>query len=78
MELRELAGLLREAYHNAPHLEKAVRVHLFGIKYAAELTGRSIPTIVKLADLPKNWESEIRKGIALAKYVELKNRRVAR
>ena len=72
MGLQELADKLREAYQNAPHREKAVRVHLFGIKYAAELSGLSIPTIIKFADLPENWASEIRKGIALAKYVELK------
>ena len=74
MGLQELADRLRKAYHDAPPREKAVRIHLFGIKYAADLTGRSIPTIVKLADVPENWASEIRKGIALAKYVELKNR----
>ena len=74
----ELAEILRRMHRNAPHGERSTAVHLFGIRYVAELSAPhvNINTVADLAGLSK-WYTEVRKGIRLAKYVELNNRIVA-
>lgn len=52
--------------------EQATSVHLFGIKYASQIAGMSLPEIAVRAGIPKTYATEIRKGINLAKYVELR------
>ena len=71
MELPELAQKLREMYDTAPKGEKALRVHLFGIKYAAELSRIPPGAVAKRAGLD-NYGVEINKARNLAKYVTLK------
>ena len=70
----ELGRILREMYDNAPNKEKAVQVHLFGIKYAAELSkyGISKSEVVKYSGLSHNYVTEINKGVNLANYVTVK------
>ena len=72
MEMQELADILREMYDTAPEGEKVLRLHLFGIKYAAELYEFRISDVVKRAGLHRSYNTEISKGRNLAKYVELK------
>ncbi len=48
---------------------KAVSVDLFGIRYATELDGMSLKEVVISAGLPETYQTEIRKGINLARYV---------
>ena len=72
MELQELADRLREMYDTAPYGEKVVRLHLFGIIYAEELSRFSPDAVVKRAGIPNSYGSEVHKGRNLAKYVELK------
>ena len=71
MELPELAQKLREMYDTAPEGEQTVCVHLFGIKYAAELSPFSAAVVVKRAGLGKGYGPEVNKGRNLAKYVTL-------
>ena len=47
-------------------------VHLFGIKYAAELSRFSTENVARRAGLGKGHASEVNKGRNLAKYVTLK------
>ena len=70
MELPELAQKLREMYDTAPKGEKALRVHLFGIKYAAELSRISPHAVARHARLD-SYGVEINKARNLARYVTL-------
>jgi hypothetical protein len=42
---------------------------LFGIRYAEELGGMPIGEVVITAGLPKSYQTEVRKGMSLARYV---------
>ena len=74
MALTELAAAARleRMYNSAPSNEKAVRVHLFGIKHAEDLAGLNLKTVVKAAGLGESYSTEVRKGMNLARYVTLK------
>ena len=72
MTVDEAAHILREMYRKAPIGEKATSIHLFGIKYAKELSGLSIADIADQATGSESYQVEIRKGIRLAEYVQLK------
>ena len=69
---REAAAHLERMYNSAPSNEKAVRVHLFGIKYAEDLDGLSVSTVVETAGVRESYCTEVRKGMKLARYVTLK------
>ena len=71
MELPELAQKLREMYDTAPQGEQALQVHLFDIKYAAELSRFSSSAVVRRAGLDKGYAPEVGKGRNLARYVTL-------
>lgn len=73
MQINEASKILREMYLKADKKEKAVSIHLFGIKYAQQIEGISAKDIVIGADLPESYKTEVRKGINLAKYVEVKS-----
>lgn len=75
MNESELAAILRRMHRNAPYGERSTAVHLFGIRYVAELSAPhvSINTVAELAGLDK-WNAEVRKGMRLARYVELNDR----
>jgi hypothetical protein len=72
MQINEASKILREMYQKADKKEKAVSIHLFGIKYAQQIEDMSAKDIVIGADLPESYKTEVRKGINLAKYVEVK------
>ena len=64
---------LRDMYRNAPAREKKTHIHLFGIKYAGELKDLSINSIAEQATGSDAYGTEIRNGIRLAKYVQLRH-----
>lgn len=70
MTVRELAMRLKEMYENSSN-EKTTMIHLFGIMYAEEIKGcGSTPKeILKLANMPESYQTEISKGVRLSKYV---------
>lgn len=77
MDETELAQILRRMYRNAPDREKTTAIHLFGIRYATELgvaRGRA-HRVVELSRLGdgSSYGTEVRKGMRLAQYVELKD-----
>ena len=72
MNVQELADELREMYDTAPRGEQVVMIHLFGVKYAAELNRVSLANVVNLAGLSRTYVTEVNKGRNLAKYVDLK------
>ncbi len=71
MTVSEAAAILKCVYDKAPEGKKALSVHLFGIKYAAELAGLSIKEVATLAGIP-GYAAEINKGRNLAGYVDIK------
>lgn len=71
MNINELAAILRSAYHNAPEKSKVTAAHLFGIRYANELSHIPLDALVKQVGIPQSYRVEIGKGMNLAEYVEL-------
>ncbi len=70
----ELANILKEMYDSAGRGDQVAMIHLFSIKYANELEQRGISKveILKYAELPSTYQTEISKGIKIAKYVDVK------
>ena len=79
MNETELAEILRRMYRNAPNGEQTTAIHLFGIRYVAELSVPhvSINGMVERSGVGKTYHTEVRKGMRLAKYVELNDRAAA-
>jgi 5-methylcytosine-specific restriction protein B len=72
MTFEQAANHLKQMYNDAAKGEQALSVHLFGIKYAKDIDGMSTHEIAERAGLPRSYGTEIRKGVNLARYVELK------
>ena len=72
MTTEDLAAKLKCVYRKAPEGKKAVRIHLFGIKYADELANLSTREVVSRAEIPPGYAAEIDKGRNLAEYVDIK------
>ncbi len=73
MRIEEASKILARMYREARYGEKVLSIHLFGIKYADEIRDMSVNDIVAGAELKYSYRTEIRNGINLAKYVEVKS-----
>lgn len=75
MTARELAMRLKEMYENSSN-EKTTMIHLFGIMYAKEIKEceSTAKEILKFANMPESYQTEISKGIRLSKYVDVKEK----
>lgn len=71
MNIKELGGKLREMYTNASKGEAVAMIHLFGIKYAAEINNNkfSKKDIIKASGISESYLTELTKGVKLAEYV---------
>ena len=72
MRIDQASQILAQMYKDALPKEKALSIHLFSIKYADQIRNMSAKDIVVGAGLPESYKTEIRKGINLAKYVEVR------
>lgn len=74
MEINELSKIFEEMISNAKKGNLYVQYHLFGIKYVSEILNSNftIEEIVENAGIKKSLASEIRKGMKLSEFVELK------
>lgn len=73
MQIDQASKILAEMYADgATRNEKALSIHMFGITYADQIRDIPIKDIVIGAELPESYKTEIRKGINLAKYVEVR------
>ena len=72
MQIGEASKILAQMYRGALPGEKVVAVHLFGIMNADQIRNIPAKQIAVRADLPESYGTEIRKGINLAKYVEVR------
>ena len=54
--------------------ETVAMIHLFGIKYADEISasGESMRAIALAAGIPESYGTEIGKGVKLSRFVRLK------
>lgn len=73
MTIDEAARLLKGDYESADEGEKVVAIHLFGIRHAGELVGVPLKELAARAEIPVTYATEIRKGMNLAKHVEVRN-----
>ena len=67
----ELGRILSEMYRDAPKGEATTMIHLFGIRYADEIwnCGAPVTEIVRLSGLRTSYNTEVSKGVRLARYV---------
>jgi hypothetical protein len=73
MTIDEAAKILAQMYQQgAATNEKALSVHLFGIKHAEQIEGMSLPELTARAGISDTYKTEIRKGMNLARYVQLR------
>lgn len=70
--LDALAGALRKAYEDKLGRGKVVSIHLFGIEHSDAIDGVSLDELTERAGVPQSYKTEIRKGVVLAKYVQLR------
>ena len=72
MTVDEAADILKRMYNDAPDREKITGIFLFGIKYADDLAGLSLKDVVREAGIRPTYYTEIRRGIKLAQYAQIK------
>ena len=72
MTVGEAAAILGRMYENAPQGEKVTCLFLFGIIYADDLAALSVRDVVRESGVRPTYYTEIRRGIKLAKYVQIK------
>ena len=68
----KLASILSQMYRTAPVGDTVVMIHLFGIRYASEIKNcgkGKVKNIVRLSDIPNSYQTEVSKGVHLARYV---------
>ena len=73
MTIDEAAHMLSKICRSAPEEEKVGHVHLFGIRYAAELENLPLYEIDVHAGLATSWATEINRGRSLARIVRLRS-----
>ena len=73
MNAFELSNILKSMYERQ-NVNKTTMIHLFGIQYAKQIEDNRISPkeILKSANMPESYATEIYKGIRLSKYVDLK------
>ena len=73
MQSSDLAAVFSRRYHQAADGEMVTSIHIFGIEYAEQLAGQNIKEVCERANVTVSYQTEISKGMSLAKFVELKN-----
>ena len=75
MNLNELGAKLSEMYNNAPKGDAVAMIHLFGIKYAAEIKNDAFSKkdIIEQSGISSSYLTELSKGVKLSEYVIPKN-----
>ncbi len=71
--IEELGGILKQMYDDAMQGEKVTQIYLFAISYAKEIqkNNYSIAKIVRYSTISQSYETEVSKGVKIAKYVEI-------
>ena len=73
MNINEAARSLSNAYHRSPEGRKVAGLHLFGMRYSNEIQNMPIGELLKKAGITRSsYKTEIRKGIVLGEYANVK------
>lgn len=74
----KLGKILRDMYDSAPKGGQVAQIHLFSIFYANDIEGDRLSKkeILKVAELPETYQTEISKGVRLADYVSVKDEQI--
>ncbi|WP_323035497.1 hypothetical protein [Pararhodobacter sp.] len=72
MRADDLSTEFGKRSHAAANGMKAVTIHLFGIEFAAGLEGHNLPEICAGAGVPTSYGTELRKGMRLAEFENIK------
>ena len=72
MRIDQASKILAQMYQEALPKEKALSIHTFAIKYADQIRDMSAKNSAVGAGLPESDKTEFRKGINLAKDVEVR------
>jgi hypothetical protein len=72
--MSDIVDALKRAIDAAPKGDKVVTIHLFGIQHADRLKGVNLQELAERAGIGKSFGSELRKGVRLAQYVQLRNK----
>lgn len=70
--MSEIAEKLRRVVDAAPKGDKVVTIHLFGIQHAQRLNGVNLQDLAERAGIGKSFGTELRKGVRLAEFVEIR------
>ena len=72
--IESLGNELKQMYVNAPKNEKTTMIHLFGIINGDTILDNylNVKKIVRASGIHSSYQAEIRKGVKLSKYVEVK------
>ena len=74
MTVYVLGNVLREMYNTSPRGQQVTNIHTFAIFYAKVIEEKRISKkeILRIAELPESYQTELSKGINLATYVDVK------
>ncbi len=70
MQIERLGAILKADLVKAAPRDRAVTIHLFGIRHARDI-GTGATQVAIAADISPKYGTEIRKGMKLAKHVSL-------
>lgn len=75
-----LGNTLREMYDTSPKGHQVTNIHVFAIYYARVIEDNRISKkeILRVAELPESYQTELSKGINLAAYADVKEDQVQR
>lgn len=75
MTILELGNILKNMYETKG-VNKTTMIHLFGVIYADEIRDAGIKPIeiVRAAQMPESYQTEVNKGMNLSVYVDLKQK----
>ena len=71
--MNEMADKLKKAVDAAPKGGRVVSIHLFGIRHARVLDGMNVHDLADVAGIGRSFGTELRKGVRLAEFVDLKD-----
>ena len=72
MTVGEAAAVLKRMYRDAPAGEKGPCLILFGIKYVDDLARLSLRSVIRESGLHRSADVQIRHGMKLEKYVQIR------
>ena len=70
--VEEAGDVLRRMHSGALHGEKSISLIIFGVKYADDLEGMTLASVIQKSGIHPTADVEIGYGMKLAQYVQIK------